>query len=132
MKLAKAISSILAVSTFVYYQHVFVTTGVKPNELFLVGSGLSIAAFAFLSINWKDHISIISLQLLCSSFFLAVTFIYIRRWIVEGNGSTNYYTALSFCVIFTFIYLVYPFVWKYVKQLYYYASRRKQSPDERK
>lgn len=132
MKVAKVIISILAVSTFLCYQYIYVSTGVKPNELFFVGSSLSISAFAFLAVKWEDPILVTSFQVLCSSFFLAVTFIYIRRWVMEGNGTTNYYTALCFCAILTFIYLIYPFVWKYVKQLYYYAFGRKQSPTERK
>jgi len=118
MKLAKAIVSIVAVLTFLYYQYIIVTTGEKANELFLIGSGLSISAFAFLSIKWNDPIIITSLQLMCSTFFVAVIFIYIRRWVVEGNPSTNYYTALCFCVVFTFLYII-------IYYLYHYAIGRR-------
>lgn len=106
IKTLKVISSILVVFTFMYYQYVYVTTGIKPNELFFIGSGLSITAFAFLSIKWSDPIFVTSFQLLCSCFFLVVTFIYTRRWVMAGDGSTNYYTALCFAGGFTFLYII--------------------------
>ena len=115
MKIAKAIVSILAILTYLYYQWILVNTGVKPNELFLVGTKLSICAFAFLSIKREDPVFIIALQLMCSSFFFAVAFIYVKRWVMEGNGSTNYYTALCFCVIFT---ASIPFVQNYSMHIY--------------
>jgi len=107
MKILKAISSILAISAFMYYQYAYMNTGVLPDELFFIGSALSISAFALLSIKWTDGIFVTSLQLLASSFFSVVVFIYVYRWVLFGDGSTNYYTAACWSAILTFIYLIY-------------------------
>jgi hypothetical protein len=106
MKSLKAISSILAISAFMYYQYVYVNTGVLPDEVFFIGSALSISAFAFLSIKWTDGIFITSLQLLTSSFFAVVVFIYVYRWVLNGDGTTNYYTAACWSALFTLIYSI--------------------------
>ena len=107
MKALKLIASILAVFTFVYYQYVYVNTGVKLNELYFICSGLSVSAFSFMSIKWKDPVFVTSVQLLCSSFFLVVVFMYVYRWVIVGDGSTNYYTAACISAVLTFLYSTY-------------------------
>ncbi len=107
IKAIKAITALLGISAFMYYQYEYLRTGMKPNELFFIASSLCIASFAFLSIEKDDPVFIRSLIVLCSTFFLMVIVIYFKRWVIEQNGSTNYYTALCISAIFTFLYLVY-------------------------
>jgi hypothetical protein len=43
---------------------------------------------------------------LCGSFFTATVFIYVYRWVIFGDGSTNYYTAICISTVLTFIYTI--------------------------
>ncbi len=76
------------------------------------------AAFAFLSIEKTDPIFIRSLIILFGVFFIMIDFIYIKRWVIEGDGSSNYYIALCYSAAFTFIYLLYTLIEKYLKRFY--------------
>ena len=132
MKAVKYISAIVGIPIFIFYQWEYLRTGMKPNEFYFIGSSVLIAVLYFLIIAKDDPTFIRSLLILSSTFFLMVTYIYIRRWVMEGDGSTNYYTALCWSAILTFIYLISPFVWRFIKRLYYACFGRKQPLIERK
>ena len=126
MKIIKCIAAILGISIFIIYQWEYLRTGMKPNELYFTGSSVLISVLALLSIDKDDNRFVRSLLVLLSTFLLMVVLIYFKRWIIERDGSTNYYTALCFSAIFTFLYLIAPFIWKFLKQLYYATIGRKQ------
>ena len=113
----KAIAAIISVGSFVFYQYMTAYKGMDMSELYFIASALSIAAFAIISIKKTDPIIVISLIVLCASFFTITVFIYIYRWIIFGDGSTWYFTALSGSACVSFLYLI--------CNLIYYVFKRK-------
>jgi hypothetical protein len=112
--MVKAIAAILAVGSFVFYQYMVSFKGIDMSEWYFIASALSIAAFALISIRKSDPIIVNSFIILCASFFITAVGIYINRWIIWGDGSTYYFTALSISAIITFIYTVFHSIYYYV------------------
>lgn len=106
MKHIKAIAAIVSVSSFLIYQYMLVTKKVDISELYFISLSLSVAAFAFLSLRKGDTIFDNSLVVLCGTFFCVIVIIYVYRWVLFGDGSTNYYTAACISAILTFIYTI--------------------------
>lgn len=98
--------AILSILSLVAYQYVRANKGVELNELYFVIMSLSIAAYSFSSITKKDTLFASSMNILSGSFFISTVIIYLKRWVICGDGSTNYYTAICIATILTFIYLI--------------------------
>jgi hypothetical protein len=118
MKYLRVIAVFIGISAYVYYQWEYLKTGLKPNEFYFTFSSICISMFSALSISKEDPLFIRSLQVLCSIFFFMIAFIYVKRWVIEGHPSTNYYNGLIISAAITFLYLVYMAIEKYLKQLY--------------
>jgi hypothetical protein len=110
----KSIAAILAVGAFVLYQYMISFKGIDLSELYFIASALSISAFAFISIKKSDPIIVRSLVILCASFFGVAVWVYIYRWVIFGDGSTYYFTALSVSAVVSFIYTIINYVYYYV------------------
>jgi hypothetical protein len=106
MKILKAITAILSILAFMTYQYVLVEKGKDISELYFVALSVTTAVFAFFSIRENDSFFVSSIVVLCASFFVAMSLIYIWRWIILGDGSTNFYTAVCISAVLTFIYLI--------------------------
>lgn len=112
MRIAKAIAAIVSVCAFLYYQHALMNGNVildeydLYDEFYFITISLSISAFAFLSIHKDDGALIKSLLVLCSTFFAAIVIVYGYRWVLFGDGSANYYTAVCISAVLTFIYTI--------------------------
>lgn len=102
----KLIASILSISAFLSYQYALVTCGVDLSELYFVAMGLSISVFCFMSIRKDDKGSTSSFMVLCGTFHIITVLVYLYRWVLLGDGSTNYYTAFCLSVIITIIYIL--------------------------
>lgn len=102
--MVKAVSAILAVSSFVFYQYMISFKGIDMSEFYFIASALSISIFAATSIKKSDSILVVSMIVLCISFFVTAVVIYIYRWVLFGDGSTYYFTALSISAVISFIY----------------------------
>lgn len=99
-------ASLISVFGLVYYQFTYLKTGIKPNEIYFLAGSISIAVFSFLNIK-KNHNEFINMfPIMAGTFFLTVTYLYVRRWIIEGQPSTNYYTALSISAVVTILYII--------------------------
>ena len=99
-------ASLFAIAAFIYYQYIYVTTGIKPNEIYFLSGTISIAALFFLVIRKEHSVFIKLFPIMAGTFFLSVSYLYIRRWIMEGSPSTNYYTALCISTGVTFFYIL--------------------------
>lgn len=106
MKVLRVILGVLAIFAFLYYQYEYVRTGNKPNEIFFIASCISISGYSLFSLRQYDSVFVSSITILCSSFFGAVIGIYMWRWVLLGDGSTNYYTAICISAVFTLIYSI--------------------------
>lgn len=102
----RSIVAILSMASLMVYQYFMVKRGINLSELYFISISLSISAFCFLSMKKGDNIFVSSLSVLCGSFFIGVVVIYLLRWVMLGDGSTNYYTAIMVSTILTFIYLI--------------------------
>lgn len=99
-------ASLFSIGAFIYYQYIYVSTGIKPNEIYFLAGTISLAAFSFLNIR-KDHGVFIKLfPVMAGTLFLSVSYLYLSRWIIEGSPSTNYYTALCISTGVTFLYIL--------------------------
>ncbi len=119
MKNAVKIGTVLlGLATYTFYQYEYVMSNVRHDELYFIVTSICMAVFAYLSMEKNDPIFTRCLIILFSIFFIIVDVIYIRRWVFEGDGSTNYYIALCYSAIFTFFYLIYTVIEKYLKRFY--------------
>ena len=108
-------ASIISVMAFVYYQFIYLKTEIKPNEIYFISVNISLAAFSFLNIRKNHSVFTKLFPIMAGTFFLTVTYLYIKRWILEGHPSTNYYTSLSISAVVTLLYiLTYEFI-RYIK-----------------
>lgn len=102
----RAIAAILSIISFIAYQFWRISYGYDLSELYFIALSLTTSAFCFLSLRKKDNIFVNSLVILCGSFFGATVIIYVYRWVIFGDGSNNYYTALCFSAIATLIFTI--------------------------
>lgn len=109
---------LFGIGIYTFYQYEYMTSNVRHDELFFIVTSICIAVLAFLSIEKTDPVFISCLLILFGVFFIMVDFIYIKRWVIEGDGSSNYYMALCHSAGFTFLYLIYTVVEKYLKRFY--------------
>lgn len=109
---------LIGIGTYTFYQYEYMMSKIRHDELYFIVTSICMAAFAFLSIEKTDPIFIRSLIILFGVFFIMIDFIYIKRWVIEGDGSSNYYIALCYSAAFTFIYLLYTLIEKYLKRFY--------------
>jgi hypothetical protein len=106
MKIIKSIAALFAISALLAYHHFSHVKGIELNELwFIVMSGTT-AIFGFISMSKKDSVFVSSLVLLCSLFYTFIPMIFIYRWCIQGEGSTNYYIAIYISAVLTFLYLL--------------------------
>jgi Kef-type K+ transport system membrane component KefB len=110
----KTIAVILAVGSFVLYQYMITFKNVDLSELYFISSALSISAFSLLSLKKSDPVIVKSLVLLCASFFAVAVWVYVYRWVIFGDGSTYYFTALSVSAVISFIYTIGYYIYYYV------------------
>ena len=123
MKNAIKIGTVLTgLSTYTFYQYEYMTSKVRHDELYFIVTSICMAVFAFLSIEKTDPVFVRCTLVLWGVFFIMVDIIYIKRWILEGDGSSNYYISLCHSAIFTFLYLIYTVVEKYLKRFYRFLT----------
>lgn len=119
MRNAIKIGTVLfGIGTYMFYQYEFMMSQVRHDELYFIVTSICIAVFAFLSIEKTDPVFVRSLIILFSVFFVMVDLIYVKRWVIEGDGSSNYYIALCHSAGFAFLYLIYTVIEKYLKRFY--------------
>ena len=112
----KVIVAILIILALVVFQYEFTTNGVKLNELYFISNSIAISFFTLTSIRKNDNVFVSSVLVLCAAFFLSTVLIYIKRWLFLGDGSTNYYIAISISTIVTFLYLITYVINRFIKR----------------
>lgn len=99
------ITAIVAIGSMISYQY-FNLKGISLDAMWFVANSFAIAVFAITSMRKSDKTFVSSISVLVTAFYSAIAIMYVSRWVMLGDGSTNYYTAICISAVLTFLYLV--------------------------
>lgn len=102
----KVILPIIVVAGYVAYHWMYINNIKMADELYFITSTIGLFLFPFLCIRRKDLFIVKPLLIATGMFFASVLYLYLKRWVFEGEPSTNYYTAATASVVITFSYLI--------------------------